>query len=65
MEETERIQTNETTAAAGGVSGEYSAAEVEDHAILRIRSFIGGCIGVCLLACSVSFFIESCIDFVQ
>jgi hypothetical protein len=64
MEETERIQTTETTTAAGGVSAKYSA-EVGTKAILRIRLSIGGCIGVCLLACSVSFLIESCIDFVQ
>jgi hypothetical protein len=39
------MQTTETTTAAGGVSGEYSA-EVGTKAILRIRLSIGGCIGV-------------------
>ena len=58
------MQTTETTVAAGGVSGEYSAVEGV-QAILRIKPFIGGCMEVCLLACSVSFLIESCIDFVQ
>ena len=65
MEETERIQTTETTTATGGASGEYSAVEVEVHAILRIRLSIGGCMGFCRLAWSVSFLIGSCIDFVQ
>jgi hypothetical protein len=58
------MQTTDTTVAAGGVSGEYSAA-TEALVILRIRSPIGGCMAVCRLTCSVSFLMESCIDFVQ
>jgi hypothetical protein len=49
MEETERIQTTETTTATGGASGEYSV-EVGVRAILRIRSLIGDCMGFCRLA---------------
>ena len=64
MEETERMQTTETTTATGGLSGEYSV-EVGANAILRIRLSIGGCIGAFRLTSSVSFLIESCIDFVQ
>ena len=61
MEETERMQTTETTTAAGG---EYSAAG-GPKAILRIRLSIDGCIGAFRLTSSVSFLIDSCIDFVQ
>jgi len=61
MEEIERMQTTETTTATGG---EYSTS-VGAHAILRIRLSIGGCMGFCRLAWSVSFLIDSCIDFVQ
>jgi hypothetical protein len=49
MDETERMQTTETTTARGGLSGEYSA-EVGANAILRIRLSIGGCMGFCRLA---------------
>jgi hypothetical protein len=61
MEETERIQTTETTTATGG---EFSTSD-GTKAILRIKLSIGGCMAVCRLACSVSLLIESCIDFVQ
>lgn len=64
MEETERIQTTETTTATGGLSGEYSVSGTP-KAILRIRLSIDGCIGAFRLTSSVSFLIDSCIDFVQ